>query len=217
MECTGKSTVQPWLLHTVPSLQRSTWGSYTWGQADSISKPRLSIKQPSHQTLSLLPFHVAPWRKINDRKKGTGACLCPRQRNNKQLLFNNEKKQKPSFRKRAWHSCTFSRPPDPLERKEDLREDTESQCLFPAMSKRRRNETKQSRRGGRVGKTVVWLHMHKRILTHKRANANTCALARGRVYTQLLLPTEEHIWAEAPAWSRSAGVTNKKAPPCFLY
>lgn len=40
----------------------------------------------------------------------------------------------PSFRKRAWHSCsTFSRPPGPPERKEDPGEHTESQGLLPAV------------------------------------------------------------------------------------
>lgn len=40
----------------------------------------------------------------------------------------------PSSRKRAWHSCsTLSRPPGPPERKEDPGEQTESQCLLPAV------------------------------------------------------------------------------------
>lgn len=69
--------------------------------------------------------------------------------NHKQLLFNNGTKQKPSFRKRAWHSCTtFAHPPDPLERKEDLREDTESQCLFPARRGGKRNKTKTAEEAG---------------------------------------------------------------------
>lgn len=171
---------------------------------------------------------------MTERKdQGTSACLCPRQRNNKQLLFNNEKKQKPSFRKRARHSCTtFSRPPDPLERKEDLREDTESQCLFPAMSKRRRkkrNKTKQERRPGwKDGGLTAYARTHKHTRTNEHSNTNvqmqTHVRSHADVYThsyyyprrsingQRLQPGADGCYLH---YVRSAGVTNKKSSSLF--
>lgn len=147
----------------------------------------------------------------------------------KQLLFNNETKQKPSFRKRAWHSCTtFAHPPDPLERKEDLREDTESQYLFPA--RRERRKMKQNSRGRRVGKTVIRLHInehintHAQTLTHKCANANTCARTNEYAHSYYypkksinrhrLQPEADGCYLHSV---RPAVVTNKNVPPCYLH
>lgn len=144
------------------------------------------LKVPEH-CLCSHPTWI-PWKMAGRKKRALGYLFVTKAKKQKATSVQQWDETEASFRKRAWHSCTtFSHPPDPLERKEDLREDRESQCLFPAVGVRGRkwNKTEKERRlGGRKINT----HVHPR--TQANTQRHTHTGIHTSTYTQIPTNTQ---------------------------